>query len=287
MVLPFVCYNSIGQGGCQVGEEKFGDRIEIADRKVGLGHPCFIIAEAGVNHNGSLEMACQLIEVAAQAGADAVKFQIFKAKRLVSEVAKSQYNMLCGLELWSGAYPELMTCCEGNGILFMCTPFDEESADFLDDLGVAVFKIASGEIANLPLLAHVARKGKAVIVSTGMSYLGEVEAAVRTIREAGNCQLVLLQCVSSYPAEPAAVNLRAMMTMAAAFGVPVGYSDHTLGVAVSLAAVALGACVIEKHFTLARGLPGPDHAASLEVGELTALVEGVRIVEAALGGRWW
>jgi len=165
----------------------------------------------------------------------------------------------------------------------MSTPFDEESADFLADLGVAVFKIPSGEITNLPFLRHVACRGKPMIVSTGMSYLGEVETAVRTIEEAGNYDFVLLHCVSNYPADPADVNLRAMQTMATAFGVPVGYSDHTLGIEVAIAAVALGACVIEKHFTLDRSLPGPDHRASLEPDELAVLVRGIRTVEAALG----
>ena len=270
--------------------------VDIADRKVGPGQPCFIIAEAGVNHNGSLELARQLVEVAARAGADAVKFQTFKAARLVTpdapkadyqlqttDAAESQYDMLRQLELSPEAHKELMAYCQRQGILFMSTPFDEESADFLADLGVAVFKIPSGEITNLPFLDHVAHKGKPMIVSTGMAYLGEVEAAVHIIEQAGNRSFVLLHCVSIYPADPADANLRAMQTMATAFGVPVGYSDHTPGIEVALAAVALGACVIEKHFTLDRSLPGPDHRASLEPDELTALVRGIRTVEAALG----
>jgi sialic acid synthase SpsE len=167
--------------------------------------------------------------------------------------------------------------------VFLSTPFDEGCADFLDTLGVAAFKIPSGEITNLPFLAHVARKGKPLIVSTGMATLGEVEAAVRTIETSGNTHFVLLHCVSDYPAAAADVNLRAMTTMQAAFGVPVGYSDHTTGIEVALAAVALGACVLEKHFTLDRTLPGPDHGASLEPAELTALVKGVRTVASALG----
>ena len=270
--------------------------INITGRKVGPGHPCFIVAEAGVNHNGRLEMARHLVDMAAQAGADAVKFQTFKAEKVVSPQApkaayqlqttdtrESQLDMIKRLELSFDDFRELYAYCEDKGILFMSTPFDEESADFLADLGVAVFKIPSGEITNLPFLAHVAHKGKPMIVSTGMSYLGEVEAAVRTIEEAGNHDFVLLHCVSNYPADPADVNLRAMHTLAMAFGVPVGYSDHTLGIEVAIAAVALGACVIEKHFTLDRSLPGPDHRASLESDELTALVQGIRTVEAALG----
>ncbi|MDY6876675.1 MAG: N-acetylneuraminate synthase [Chloroflexota bacterium] len=270
--------------------------IEVGERKVGPGHPCFIIAEAGVNHNGSLKMARQLVDMAAQAGADAVKFQTFKAEKVISpqapkaayqlqttDASESQLDMVKRLELPFDAFRELYDYCQTKDILFMSTPFDEESADFLADLGVDVFKIPSGEITNLPFLAHIARKGKPMIISTGMSYLGEVETAVRIIKEASDHGFVLLHCVSNYPADPADVNLRAMHTLAKAFGVPVGYSDHTLGIEVSLAAVAMGACVIEKHFTLKHSLPGPDHRASLEPDELTALVGGIRTVEASLG----
>lgn len=270
--------------------------IEILGRQIGPGQPCFIIAEAGVNHNGSLEMARRLVDVAVQAGADAVKFQTFRAEKVISPQARkaayqlqttdpgeSQLDMVKRLELPFDAFQELHAYCQDKGILFMSTPFDEESADFLAELGVAVFKIPSGEITNLHFLEHVAHKGKPMIISTGMSYLGEVEAAVRAIEEVGNGYLVLLHCVSNYPADPADVNLRAMHTLAAAFGVPVGYSDHTLGIEVAIAAVALGACVIEKHFTLDCSLPGPDHRASLEPDELAALVRGIRTIEAALG----
>jgi len=270
--------------------------IEISGRLVGPGHPCFIIAEAGVNHNGSLEMARQLVDVAVRAGADAIKFQTFKAEKVVSsqapkavyqlqttDTSESQLDMVKHLELSFDAFRELYTYCQEKGILFMSTPFDEDSVDFLAELGVTVFKIPSGEITNLPFLTYVASKGKPMIVSTGMSYLGEVETAVRTIEKTGNCDFVLLHCVSNYPADLADVNLYAMQTMSKAFNVPVGYSDHTLGIEVSLAAVALGACVIEKHFTLDCSLPGPDHRASLEPEYLTALVKGIRSVEASLG----
>jgi sialic acid synthase SpsE len=165
----------------------------------------------------------------------------------------------------------------------MSTPFDEESADFLETLDVPVFKIPSGEITNLPFLAHVARKNRPIILSTGMSFLGEVETAVKTITAAGNRRLALLHCVSNYPADPADTNLRVMGTLSAAFQFPVGYSDHTPGIEISLAATALGACIIEKHFTLDRSMPGPDHQASLEPSELNALVAGVRMVEKSLG----
>jgi N-acetylneuraminate synthase len=270
--------------------------ISVAGRKIGPGQSCFIIAEAGVNHDGSLKRARQLIDVAVRAGADAVKFQTFKAELLTTleapkadyqlrttDPGESQYEMLQRLELTPKMHRELKAYCDSKGILFMSSPFDEGGADFLAKLGVPAFKIPSGEITNLPLLAHVAGKGKPMIVSTGMAKLSEVEAAVCTVKQAGNQELVLLHCVSNYPADPADVNLRAMHTLAAAFNVPVGYSDHTLGIQVPLAAVALGACVIEKHFTLDRSLPGPDHGTSLEPEEMVEMVEGIRIVEAALG----
>ena len=270
--------------------------IHIGERAVGPGHTCFVIAEAGVNHNGSLEMARRLVDVAVDAGADAVKFQTFDAGRLVTaqapkaeyqkrttDATESQYEMLRRLELSPEMHRDLMEYCKERGVLFMSSPFDEESADLLEELGVAVYKVPSGEITNLPYLTHVAAKGKPMVVSTGMSRLNEVEQAVQTIREAGNPGMVLLQCVSNYPADPRDAHLTAMGTMAEAFGVLVGYSDHTPGVEVSLAAVALGACVIEKHITLDRNLPGPDHRASLEPPEFSALVRGIRVVEAALG----
>jgi N,N'-diacetyllegionaminate synthase len=270
--------------------------IDISGRKVGYGYPCLIVAEAGVNHNGSPELARRLVDAAAEAGADAVKFQTFKVDRLVTRTApkagyqiqatdkaESQYEMLGRLELSPETYRDLMVHCQKRGILFMSSPFDEESADFLDELGVAVFKVASGEITNLPFLAHVGRKGRPIILSTGMADLGEVETAVNAIESVGNQSIILLHCVSSYPADPADVNLLAMKTMRQAFGVPVGYSDHTLGIEVALAAVALGACVIEKHFTLDRTLPGPDQQVSIEPGELASLVLGIRTVEKALG----
>ncbi len=270
--------------------------FKIGAREIGVGHPCFIIAEAGVNHNGSLDMAYRLIDVAAASGADAVKFQTFKAEKLISpqaskaayqlqttDVGESQLDMVKRLELSFDNFQKLYAYCQEKGVLFMSTPFDEESVDFLIDLGISVFKIPSGEITNLPFLAYVAGKGKPMIISTGMSYLGEVETAVQTIEKTDNHDIVLLQCVSNYPADPADVNLSAMQTMSKAFNVPIGYSDHTLGIAVSLAAVALGSCVIEKHFTLDCSLPGPDHQASLEPQHLKNLVQSIRSVEASLG----
>jgi N-acetylneuraminate synthase len=270
--------------------------IEISGRKVGQGHPCFMIAEVGVNHNGDVNLAKRLIDVAAEAEADAVKFQTFRADSLVNPTApkaqyqlqttdatESQLEMLQRLELPPQTYGELQAHCKEQGVLFMSTPFDKESCDLLDAIGIPVFKIGSAEITDLPFLEYVARKGKPIILSTGMSYLSEVDQAVKTIRNAECKQLALLHCVSSYPPKATDVNLRAMQTMHTTFRVPVGYSDHTPGLEVALAAVALGACVIEKHFTLDRGLPGPDHRVSLEPNELAALVQKVRIVEAALG----
>lgn len=271
--------------------------FRIGDRDIGPGRPAYVIAEAGVNHNGDPLMAKRLIEVAALAGADAVKFQTFRAARLVSpsapkaeyqlrntDAGESQFEMLERLELSPAAHRELQDLCAAHGITFLSTAFDEESADLLEELAVPAFKISSGDLTNLPLVAHVARKGKPVILSTGMADLAEVDQALRVLREAvATPQVALLQCVSNYPAHPAEVNLRAMRTMAVAFGVPVGYSDHTEGIEVALASVALGACIVEKHFTLDRNLPGPDHRASLEPAELAAMIRGIRRVEAALG----
>jgi N,N'-diacetyllegionaminate synthase len=270
--------------------------IDVAGRKIGYGNPCFIVAEAGVNHNGDLRLAKRLVEAAQQAGADAVKFQTWMTEKLVVSDAQmaeyqkqnlgkegSQFEMLKQLELSYGQFQELKSFADQRNFLFFSTPDEEDSADFLEQLGVMLFKIGSGEVTNLPFLRHVALKGKPIILSTGMSTLGEVEAAVQTIEETGNRQLILLQCVSSYPAEPADCNLRAMDTLAAAFGHLVGFSDHTLGVEVAVAAVARGACVVEKHLTLDKTLPGPDHRASLDPGEFAAMVRAIHLVESALG----
>ncbi len=258
--------------------------------------PCFIIAEAGVNHNGDLALAKQLVQAAARAGADAVKFQTFKAAHLVtadapqaayqarnSGITESQFDMLKRLELPLEAFAELSRFCEAEGIQFMSTAFDEESSDFLAGLGMGIFKIPSGELTNLPLLRHIARHGRPMIVSTGMATLFEVHAAVDAIRGAGNDAITVLHCTTNYPAPPEEVNLRAMHTMSAALNVPIGYSDHTMGIEASVIAVAAGATVIEKHFTLDRNLPGPDHQASLEPEALAEMVRSIRRVEVLLG----
>jgi N-acetylneuraminate synthase len=270
--------------------------IDIDGRKIGSGYPCFIIAEAGVNHNGDMKLARDLIDAAVEAGADAVKFQTFRAEqvssasapkadyqRQASDPGESQLDMLQHLELTPEAHLELQKYCRQRGILFLSTPFDEDSADLLDELGVPLFKIGSGEVTNGPFLEYVARKAKPVILSTGMSYLSEIDRAVRVIRSSDCDRLILLHCVSNYPADPADVNLRAIQTLALAFDVIVGYSDHTPGIECALGAVALGAAVIEKHLTIDRDLPGPDHKASMEPREIMALVQGVRTLESALG----
>lgn len=272
------------------------EAVEIAGRKIGREYAPFLIAEAGVNHNGNIDMALALVDAAAQSGADAVKFQTFSADRLVTKQApkakyqlettneqESQYQMLKNLELSESDHRLLLARCQQKGVLFLSSPFDETSADLLESLNVPAYKIPSGEITNHPYLAHVARKGRPIILSTGMSGLGEVEAAVEAIAAAGGPPLVLLHCVSQYPAPPEELNLRAMHTLEAAFDVPVGFSDHTEGIEMALVAVALGAAVIEKHFTLDRSLPGPDHRASLEPDELCRLADGMKRVKIALG----
>lgn len=264
----------------------------------------FIIAEAGVNHNGSEKLALQLVDVAARCGADAVKFQTFKADKLVRRGAAKatyqqvatgdgdQHSMLAALEMSEELHRRLYDRCIEQGIEFMSTPFDEAAADFLIDLGMKRIKIPSGEITNYPFLCFLASKNIPLILSTGMASLTEVEEAVATIASErmrlGFVQdlseiLCILHCTSNYPAAPSDVNLRAMRTMADATAMPVGYSDHTLGLAVSTAAVALGATVIEKHFTLDKKMPGPDQQASLDPQELAQLIDQIRTVESALG----
>jgi N,N'-diacetyllegionaminate synthase len=257
-----------------------------------------VIAEAGVNHNGDPTVARQLIEVAARAGADLVKFQTFDADKLTtpqaarapyqvrnSNTVESQHSLLRRLELSREMHEVLIDHCRACGIGFLSTGFDCESVDFLAGLGLDRFKIPSGEITNLPYLRHVGHYGKPVILSTGMANLGEIEDALEVLEQAGTARqrITVLHCTTQYPAPMMEVNLRAMLTIRDAFGVAVGYSDHTLGIEVAVAAVALGASVIEKHFTLDRSLPGPDHRASLEPLELAAMVAAIRNIEQALG----
>ena len=256
----------------------------------------FIIAEAGVNHNGDINLAKKLIEAAKDAGVDAVKFQTFKAENAVTKnvekaeyqkettgTEESQYDMLKKLELTEYDFKELADYAKDKDILFISSPFDKESVDLLDEIGVPVYKVASGEITNFPLLKYIAEKGKPIILSTGMATLGEIEDALRVIKEMGVDDVVLLHCVTSYPAKMEDVNLRVLETLRHAFKLPVGFSDHTLGTTVPIAAISLGAVVIEKHFTLDKNLPGPDHKASLEPDELEEMVVAIRDVEKALG----
>lgn len=257
-----------------------------------------IIAEAGVNHNGDMVLAKNLIDIAATAGADYVKFQTFNASCLVTKLApkanyqaknfdvhKSQFEMLKNLELSEDMHQELIDHCNVRNIKFLSTGFDIQSINMLFELGMDYFKIPSGEITNLPYLRHIGSLGKNIILSTGMSTLGEIESAISVLEKVGTRRdkLILLHCTSEYPAPISEVNLRVINTLHETFGVKVGYSDHTLGIEVPIAAVAMGASVIEKHITLSRGLEGPDHKASLEPGELNAMVAAIRNIEVALG----
>ncbi len=258
----------------------------------------FIIAEAGVNHNGSISIAKKLIDVSADAGSDAVKFQTFKAERLVCKSAakadyqkkttdadESQFDMIKKLELNEDAHKELMDYGKDKGIIFLSSPFDLESIDLLNKLGIEIFKIPSGEITNLPYLRKIGRLKKKVILSTGMADLGEIGNAINVLTEYGTRKdgITVLHCNTEYPTPFEDVNLNAMLTIRDAFKVKVGYSDHTLGIEAPVAAVALGAAVIEKHFTLDKNMKGPDHKASLEPDELKAMVHAIRNIEKALG----
>jgi len=258
----------------------------------------FIIAEAGVNHNGSVELAKKLIDVASEAGVDAVKFQTFKAENLVSKNAvkaeyqkettdatESQFDMLKKLELDVDTHKELIAYCKSKNIMFLSTPFDHDSIELLRDLGLEIFKIPSGEITNLPYLRHIGSLQKEIILSTGMADIGEIEDALNVLIEAGTLKekITVLHANTMYPTPMEDVNLRAMVTIGNTFDVTYGYSDHTLGIEVDIAAVAMGASCIEKHFTLAKTMEGPDHKASLEPDELIAMVKSIRNIEIALG----
>jgi N,N'-diacetyllegionaminate synthase len=255
----------------------------------------FIIAEAGVNHNGSVDIAKKLIDAACEAGADAVKFQTFKAENLVTKNAPkakyqkettdngSQFDMLKKLELSLEDHVILKKYCDKKNIIFLSTPFDFESVDLLEEVGIRYYKISSGDLTNIPLLEYIAKLQKPMIVSTGMANLGETEMAVKTINKYMNKNLYLLHCTSNYPASYDDVNLNAMITLRNAFKLPVGYSDHTVGIEIPIAAAALGAKIIEKHFTLDRRMKGPDHRASLEPDELKRMVGDIRNLERAFG----
>jgi len=272
--------------------------VTIAGRPIGPGHPCYVIAEIGVNHNGDVELGNTLIDAAADAGADAAKFQMFKTESLVTASAPkaayqvettgeagAQWSMLKALEMGIEQHRIWKERCEARGITYLCTPYDEASTDALDELDIPAYKIASTDTTTTPLLRYIASKGRPTIISTGMCTLSDVELGFGALLEGGltRDQIVVLHCLSEYPAPMEQLNLRAMATMRDALDCVMGYSDHTPGVGASPWAVALGACMIEKHFTLDRTLKGPDHRASMEPDELAELVRTIRQVEAALG----
>lgn len=257
---------------------------------------CLIIAEAGVNHNGDIGLAKKLVDVAYNAGVDYIKFQTYKANNLVTTMAmkaeyqarytkvkESQHSMLKQLELSYNDFIILNNYCQTKGLSFLSTPFDLESIAFLDELGMKVWKIPSSDVTNYPYLVKIAETHKPIIMSTGMCTLGDIEAAIRVLTMNGCGSITLLHCTTEYPAPYSEVNLRAMKTLRDTFNMPVGYSDHTQGITIPIAATALGATVIEKHFTLDREMEGPDHKASLEPDELKAMVEAIRCIEISLG----
>jgi N-acetylneuraminate synthase len=271
--------------------------IEVNGRLIGPGSPAYIVAEMSANHNQDFDQATKLIKAAKEAGADAVKLQTYTPDTLTISSDK-EYFRIGGGTLWDGrmlyelygeAYtpwewqPKLKTVAEEIGIAFFSTAYDSSAVDFLEDMEVPVHKVASFEIVDIPLIEKMASTGKPLILSTGMATLGEVEEAIQAARNAGATQIALLKCTSAYPAPPDEMNLRTIPHLAEAFSVPVGLSDHTLRIAVPVAAVALGACIIEKHFTLSRDIPGPDSAFSLEPHEFKAMVEAIRTAEKAVG----
>lgn len=270
--------------------------IKIGNKTIGNGHTSFIIAEAGVNHNGDIQLAKKLIDKAVEAGVDAIKFQTFKSENLVTGYASmakyqkdnigsedSQFNMLKKLELSFDEFIKLKEYCDKRNIIFMSTPFDFESADFLNSIGVEAFKIGSGDLTNIPLLEHISKYKKPIILSSGMATLGEIEDAIISLKNAGMEEVAVLHCTSNYPAAIDTINLKAMNTIKDAFKIIGGYSDHTVGITIPIAAAALGADIIEKHFTLDKAMEGPDHKASLDPEELKKMVISIRKIETAMG----
>jgi N-acetylneuraminate synthase/N,N'-diacetyllegionaminate synthase len=260
-----------------------GNSFRIGEHRIGSGSPAFVIAEIGINHNGELKLALDLIDAAVECRVDAVKFQTFRTQDLVS--ANSEYyEAIAKNELRPEDFERIADHAGRRGIIFISTPFDEKSADLLEELGVPAFKIASGDITHLPLIRHLARKNKPLLISTGASTIGEVEDAVSTAkRENTELSIALLHCVSHYPAEPHELNLRVLDTLRNQFEVPIGFSDHTLGIISSPIAVALGADLVEKHFTLDKNLEGPDHKLSCNPQEMKLMVEYIRVAEDTLG----
>ena len=270
--------------------------IEIENRHIGLGKPTYIIAEMSANHNQDFDQAVKIIETAKEAGADAVKFQTYTPDTITIDCDNDYFRIKGTIwegknlyELYGKAYtpwewqPKLKKIANDLGMDLFSTPFDHTAVDFLEKMDVPAYKIASFELVDIPLLRKVAQTGKPIIMSTGMATLAEIDEAVNNIREAGGTKLALLKCTSAYPAQPEEMNLRTIPHLSEAFGVPTGLSDHTLGIAVPVAAVALGACIVEKHFTLSRDIPGPDSSFSIEPNEFKNMVEAIRLAEKALG----
>ena len=273
--------------------------IQICENKIGKGQPVFIIAEAGVNHNNDLTIAKEMIDLACEYKANAVKFQTFRADRLVSSEtpkvkyqlintneAESHYEMIKKLELSEKMHTELINYCKEKSIIFISTPYSYEDAKYLNDIGVEIFKTASSDLVDLQMHEFIASTGKPVIVATGMSPLGEVEQTINIYRKYNHDQVVLLHATSNYPSQNVNLNIRSMTTLQNSFGCIVGYSDHSLGYTAAIASCALGASIIEKHFTLNRGMEGPDHQSSCEPGELKELIEKIRECEVILGDPW-
>ena len=263
--------------------------LRIGERTIGSGHPCFVIAEAGINHNGDARLAAELVDAAAEAGADAIKFQthfpeheMLRDGRTAAYVGESLFDLLSRTSLTREAHVELRDRARTRGLIFLSTPFSREAADFLETIGVPAFKTGTGELTHLPLQQHIARKGRPMIISTGMSTPDEIERAVRTVREAG-APFALMHCTSTYPTPFAHVQLGFVGRLQQTYGVPVGLSDHTLGSYIAFAAAASGANLFEKHFTMSRSLPGPDQQGSMEPAELADIVRGIRAVEQAGG----
>jgi N,N'-diacetyllegionaminate synthase len=264
--------------------------IKIGNRLIGLGHPTYIIAEIGANHNRDLNIAKTLIEKAADAGVDAVKFQTYRAENLYSKRAPkfskdevNPFDLIKANELPREWHGELFDYATERNLHFLSSPFDNDAVDDLDAIGVPAFKVASFELTDLGLLKHIAKKNKPIILSVGLATLGEIEDALDVIRAQGNDDIMLLHCASLYPSPPEIVNLNAIQTLSKAFQVPVGFSDHTIGIHIAVAAVAKGACIIEKHFTLDRTMKGPDHSFAIEPHELKQLVKNIKDVEIAMG----
>jgi N-acetylneuraminate synthase/N,N'-diacetyllegionaminate synthase len=271
-------------------------KIKIGNKLIGENEPVFVIAEAGVNHNGSLKIAKKLIKIASKANADAVKFQTFSADNLVTKNApkadyqkittninETQYEMLKKLELTKKDHKKLIEYANKLNIIFLSTPYDIESVNLLQELKVLALKVSSGNLTNIPLIKHMAKTKLPMIVSTGMATLNEIKEAIQVIKKMNNTNIILLHCTSNYPTKITDVNLRTMQTLKHTFNLPIGYSDHTKGILVPILATALGATVIEKHFTLDKNLPGPDHKASLEPHELKKMIDNIRNTEKILG----